>query len=121
MTYEPTNIISRIAWCRLQQRLHSITKDEHAGWRAEETGLMDALDCRDRTTFMREEHQAQFIRYQCGLEDGRALLRLSNAASRGMTHMHMEESGLTPPTTSAWMDKRSLQAPLPMHEKESRR
>ncbi len=119
MKYEPTNIISRIAWCRLQQQLHSITKDEHAGWRAEEAGLIDALGCRDRTTFMREEHKSQFIRYQCGLEDGRALLRLSNAASCGMTYM--EESGSSPFTTLAWVDRRSSRAPLSMHEKESRR
>jgi len=28
MKYEPNNIISRIEWCRLQQRIHSVTVDE---------------------------------------------------------------------------------------------
>ena len=50
MKYESNNIISRIEWCRLQQRLDSVTMDERAGWRAEEAGLMDALDRRDRTS-----------------------------------------------------------------------
>ena len=48
MKYEPTNIISRIQWCRLQQQLHSVTQDERAGWRAEEAGhdptLREAFD-----------------------------------------------------------------------------
>src|SRR6267143_926384 len=86
MKYEPTNIISRIQWCRLQQQLHSVTQDERAGWRAEEAGLVDALGCRDRMAFMREEHRSQFTRYQCGLEDGKALLRLSTLFPSGMTH-----------------------------------
>jgi hypothetical protein len=75
MTNDTTQIMSRIEWCRLQQQLHSGTKDEQAGWRAEEAGLVDALGCRDRISFMRE-HQPQFSRYQCGLEDGRLILRL---------------------------------------------
>ena len=87
MKYEPTHIISRIAWCRLQQQLPSVTRDERAGWRAEEAGLVDALGCRDRIAFMREEHRSQFTRYQCGLEDGRALLRLSTLTPCGMTRM----------------------------------
>ena len=78
MTHEPTELISRIQWCRLQQ-LHSITPDERAGWRAEEAGLVDALGCRNRIDFMRQEHRAHFGRYQCGLEDGQAILRLSTS------------------------------------------
>jgi hypothetical protein len=119
MKYEPTNIISRIAWCRLQQQLHSITKDERAGWRAEEAGLVDALGCRDRIDFMREEHRSQFIRYQCGLEDGRALLRLSTLLPCGMTRM--KGLGPTPLTTPAWVDRRPSQAPSRVHVGESRR
>ena len=118
MKYEPTNIISRIEWCRLQQQLHSITKDERAGWRAEEAGLVDALGCRDRIAFMREEHWTQFIRYQCGLEDGRALLRISALAPRGMT---LVEGVPNPLTTSAWVDRRPSQAPARVHVGESRR
>ena len=84
MKYEPNNLISRIEWCRLQQRLHSVTRDECAGWRAEEAGLVDALGCRDRIAFMRE-HQPQFTRYQCGLEDGQVILRLNTSTSHGTT------------------------------------
>jgi hypothetical protein len=87
MKYAFTQIISRIEWCRLQQQLHSVTPDERAGWRAEEAGLVDALGCRDRIAFMRGEHRSHFTRYQCGLEDGQALLRLSASTSRGMTRM----------------------------------
>ena len=117
MKYEPTPIISRIEWCRLQQQLHTVTRDERAGWRAEEAGLVDALGCRDRIAFMREEHRSQFIRYQCGLEDGRALLRLSASTSRGTTRM--EGLGLAPLTTR--VDRRPSQAPSPVHVGESRR
>ncbi|HMF85867.1 MAG TPA: hypothetical protein VK598_05900 [Nitrospiraceae bacterium] len=122
MKYEPSNIISRIEWCRLQQHLHSITKDERAGWRAEEAGLVDALGCRDRIAFMREEHRSQFIRYQCGLDDGRALLRLSTLspyAPYGMTR----KQGLDPIPlkTPAWMDRHPSQAHSPVHVEEARR
>lgn len=117
--YEPTNIISRIQWCRLQQQLHSITNDERAGWRAEEAGLVDALGCRDRVAFMKKEHRSQFMRYQCGLEDGRALLRISAPISSGMTRM--EGLGHAPLTTPLWVDERPSQAPSPVHAKESRR
>jgi hypothetical protein len=85
MTCEPRNIISRIAWCRSQQELHSLTRDERAGWRAEEDGLMDALFGRKRTTSMRENHPSQSMRYQCGLEDGMALLRFSTSTSWAMS------------------------------------
>jgi hypothetical protein len=81
MKYEPTPIISRIQWCRRQQQ-HSVTQDERAGWRAEEAGLVDALGSRDRITFMRKEERSYFHRYECGLEDGQALLRLSTSTDR---------------------------------------
>jgi hypothetical protein len=113
MENEPTNIISRIQWCRLQQ-LHSITQDECAGWRAEEAGLVDALGCRDRVAFMRKEHRSHFIRYQCGLEDGRALLRLSAPMSSGMTHREG-------PSTPGPIGRHLSQVPSRFHLKESRR
>jgi len=119
MKYEPTNIISRIEWCRLQQQLHSITKDERAGWRAEEAGLVDALGCRDRIAFMREEHRSQFIRYLCGLEDGRALLRLSTLPPCGTTRK--ERLGPIPLTTPAWVERRLSQAFSPVHVGGARR
>ena len=113
MKYEPTNIIARIEWCRLQQQLHSGTRDEHAGWLAEEAGLVDALGCRDRIAFMREEHRSQFIRYQCGLEDGRALLRINALTPCGMSRM--EGLGPTPLTTPTWVDRRPSQASAPVY------
>lgn len=118
MTYESTQIISRIEWCRLQQQLHSVTRDERAGWRAEEAGLVDALGCRDRVAFMRGEHQAQFIRYQRGLEDGQALLRLSMSTPSAMTGM--EGWSPAPLMTPALVNRRPSQVPslVPM---ESRR
>jgi len=120
MTNDTTQIMSRIEWCRLQQQLHSGTRDEQAGWRAEEAGLVDALGCRDRIAFMREEYRSHFTRYQCGLEDGRALLRLSTIPPCGMTRV--EGVGPTPLTTQAWVDRRPSQAPAPVHHVgESRR
>ena len=104
MKYEPAQIISRIEWCRRQQRLHSVTPDERAGWRAEEAGLVDALGCRDRIAFMQREHRSQFTRYQWGLEDGQSLLRLSTSTPCGMTRM----DGLGPArsTTPVLVDSR---------------
>jgi hypothetical protein len=119
MKYEPTNIISRIEWCRLQQRLHSVTRDERAGWLAEEAGLVDALSRRDRTAFMSEEHRPHFIRYQYGLEDGRALLRLSSLLPCDMTRMKgLGPSPLTPP---AWVDRPPSEAPSRVHVGRPRR
>ena len=119
MEYEPTNIISRIQWCRLQQQLHSITQEERAGWHAEEAGLVDALGCRDRVAFMRQEHRSHFIRYQCGLDDGRALLRVSAPIPSGMTRV--EGFGQAPLTTTARMGRHSSQVPSRVYMKESRR
>ena len=118
MKYESTQIISRIEWCRLQQQLHSVTRDERAGWRAEEAGLVDALGCRDRIAFMRVEHRSQFTRSQCGLEDGQVLLRLSTSPPCGMTRM--EEWSPAPLMTQARVKSRSSQASRPVHV-ESRR
>jgi len=117
MMCEPPNIISRIQWCRLQQQLPSVTQEERAGWRAEEAGLVDALGNRERTAFMREEYRFQFPRYQCGLEDGKALLRVSTVFVSGMTAM--EGLGARS-TTPALVDRRPSHAPPPVHA-ESRR
>ena len=86
MQYGPPSIISRIHWCRLQEQ-KAITPDERAGWRAEEAGLVDALGSRDRIAFMRKQHPSFFSRYQIGIKDGQALLRLSTVTSmRHDTH-----------------------------------
>jgi hypothetical protein len=74
---------------------------------------VDALGCRDRIAFMREEHRSQFIRYQCGLEDGRALLRINALTPCGMSRM--EGLGQTQHTTPAWMDRRPSQASAPVY------
>jgi hypothetical protein len=113
MTYEPTHIISRIEWCRLQQLLPSVTCEERAGWRAEEAGLVDALFGRDRTAFMREEHRSQCTRYQRGLEDGQALLCFQQVNSRW--HDTYGGVGPGPLTAPAWVDRRPSQAPSPVH------
>ena len=90
MKYALTNILSRIEWCRLQQQLHTVTEDERAGWRAEEAGLRDALALGGRRANISEEHPSQFRRYQCGLEDGRTLLRIESPSTS---------------TTPTWVDK----------------
>lgn len=118
MKYEPNNITSRIQWCRLQQRLPSITQEERVGWQMEEAGLIDALGNRDRTAFMREKYRSQFARYQCGFEDGKALLRVSTVFASGMTPM--EGLGPARSTTPARVDRHPSHAPPPVHE-ESRR
>ena len=112
MKYEPMNIISRIEWCRILQRLHSFTSDERAGWQAEEAGLIDALNDRDRGVLMRKGHRAEFVRYQCGLEDGQALLRLSKLLPSHVSRV----TGLdqTTPSTQAWRDGALSQSPSRM-------
>jgi hypothetical protein len=119
MKYETNNIISRIEWCRLQQQPPSVTREEREGWRAEEAGLVDALFGRDRTALMREEHRSQFTRYQCGIEDGLALLRLQHFNSRW--HDTYGGVGPSPLTTPAWVDRRPSQAFSPVHVGGARR
>jgi len=118
MKDESNRIISRIVWCRLQQQLNSVTRAERAGWRAEAAGLEDALRGRDRTVVMRKEHRSQLMRYQCGLEDGQALLRLSASIPCGMTRMKGRRSA--PLTTPALVASRPSQAPRRV-QMESRR
>ena len=110
MAYQPTELLSRIQWCRLQQ-LHSVTPDERAGWRAEEAGLVDALGGRDRIDFMRKEYRSQFTRYQCGLEDGQAILRLSTSTPCDKISME----GESPDTLTTHVNSHRSQAPRPMY------
>jgi len=63
---------------------------------------MGALLGGARTACMKGAHKSQFIRYQCGLEDGRVLLRFSTLFSSGMTHM--KGLGSASSTTSARVD-----------------
>ena len=118
MIFEPNNIISRIEWCRRQQQLPSVMPEEREGWRAEETGLADALFGRDRAAVVREEHRSQFTRYQRGFEDGQALLRFQQVNSR--RHDMYGGVGPGPRTAPAQVDRRPSPAPPPVHM-ESRR
>jgi hypothetical protein len=68
------------------------------------------LGCRDRIAFMRGEHRSQFTRYQCGLEDGQVLLRLSTSTPSGMARM--EER--SPASLTTRVDSRLSQAPRPV-------
>ena len=117
MKYESPQIISRIEWCRLQQQLHSCIQEERAGWQAEEAGLVDALHGRNRTAIMRKKHRSQFLRYQCGLEDGQALLRISTSTPRGTRIKGRSSARLT---NKARIASRPSRTSRPMHV-ESRR
>ena len=118
MLFEPNNIISRIEWCRCQQLLPSVTREEREGWRAEEAGLKDALLGRDRAAVVREEHRSQFTRYQRGFEDGHALLSFQQVNFRW--HDTYGGVGPGPRTAPAQMERRPSPAPPPGHM-ESRR
>ncbi|OAI46333.1 hypothetical protein AYO43_06430 [Nitrospira sp. SCGC AG-212-E16] len=118
MIFDPNNIISRIEWCRLQQQLPSVMPEEREGWRAEETGLVDALFGRDRAAFVREEHRSQFTHYQRGFEDGQALLRFQQVNSQ--RHDTYGVVGPSPSTAPTQVDRRPSQPSLPAHV-ESRR
>ena len=113
MIFDPNNIISRIEWCRLQQQLPSVMPEEREGWRAEETGLVDALFGRDRAAFVREEHRSQFMCYQRGFEDGHALLSFQQANFRTHDTYGGVEPG--PRTAPAQMDRRPSPAHPPVH------
>ena len=113
MIVEPTSIISRIEWCRLQQQRRSVTKEERADWGAEEAGLVDALFGRNRTALMREDHRSQSTRYQRGLEYGHALLCFQQVNSRW--HDTYGEVGPGPLTTPTQMDRLPLQAFPPVY------
>ena len=73
---------------------------------------MDALFGRKRTTSMRENHPSQSMRYQCGLEDGMALLRFSTSTSWAMSGM--ENPGPISLATPNWVDSCPVQAPSPV-------
>jgi hypothetical protein len=73
---------------------------------------MDALFGRNRTTSMRENHPSQSMRYQCGLEDGMALLRFSTSTSWAMSGI--EDPGPISFATQNWVDSRSVQTPSPV-------
>ena len=113
MRFEPNNIISRIEWCRFQQQLPSVMREDREGWRAEDAGLVDALFGRDRIAFMRKEHRSQLTRYQRGFEDGHALLHFQQVNSQW--HDTYGGGGPGPLTASTQVDGRPAQPPPPVH------
>ena len=84
-------ILSRMKWCRLQRR-KAVRRDEEAGWYAEEAGLIDALLGKDRTA---TTHPSLLERYKYGLEDGQALVRLSQRRNEKSVESEITE-GLGP-------------------------
>ena len=75
MEHSTNEILSRIEWCRLQRK-GAVMQHEEEGWQAEEAGLIDALLGRDRTESRRNSHLSSLERYELGLQDGQALMRL---------------------------------------------
>ena len=69
-----TPIMTRIEWCR-QNKMKARTEAEFEGWDAEEEGLRDALLRRD--CIYKYQHSSLRSRYELGLEDGQALLRIA--------------------------------------------
>ena len=76
MAYTNEFIASRIAWCQQQKTQASAQLDLEA-WHAEGEGLRDALLNRDHTSQYRDYPRGVFERYLMGLQDGRAMIRIS--------------------------------------------
>ena len=70
------SIISRIEWCR-RQGSQAGTESEVEGWKAEETGLLDALLRTDHSNHYEYAHSPLFERYLMGFQDAQALLSLA--------------------------------------------
>jgi hypothetical protein len=75
MAYANNSIMARIEWCR-RQSTQARGERESEEWRAEEDGLQDALLNRDQSNQYRYSPPGIFKRYEMGLHDGRALLRI---------------------------------------------
>ena len=69
-----TPIMTRIEWCQ-QNKMKARTEAESEGWDAEEEGLRDA--CSVETASISINIVVYAPRYQLGLEDGQALLRIA--------------------------------------------
>ena len=84
MAHTNESIASRIAWCQRQKTQTSALLDLEA-WHAEEEGLRDALLNRDHTYQYRDYPRGVFERYQMGLQDGRAMIRISALSQHRVT------------------------------------
>jgi hypothetical protein len=66
---------ARIEWCQQQGRAATNVKDKQAWW-AEEAGLVDALRGRPSPSSSPESFGEHLARYQLGLQEGSAIMRL---------------------------------------------
>jgi hypothetical protein len=66
---------ARIEWCQHQGRTATNVHEKRSWW-AEEAGLVDALRGRPSPSSSPESFGAHFARYQLGLEEGLAIMRL---------------------------------------------
>ena len=66
---------ARIEWCQQQGRAATNVKDKQ-GWWAEEAGLVDALRGRPSSSSSPESFGEHLARYQMGLQEGSAIMRL---------------------------------------------
>ena len=66
---------ARIGWCQQQARAATNVKDQQ-GWWAEEAGLVDALRERRSPSSSQESFGEHLTRYQLGLQEGLAIMRL---------------------------------------------
>lgn len=66
---------ARIEWCQQQGRA-ATNVQEKQGWWAEEAGLVDALRGRPSPSSSPESFGEHLARYQLGLQEGLAIMRL---------------------------------------------
>ena len=79
-THSCTSIISRIEWCQRHLAQPGM-ETELEEWCAEKEGLTDALFNRDCTYKYQYRAPSVSNRYELGLEDGRALIRIASIES----------------------------------------
>ena len=84
MTHSPNAILSRIECCRIQRKA-AVTWDEEGAWKAEEAGLIDAFLGRDRPETGETYEPGMLARYELGLRDGQALLRIQKVHGKKPT------------------------------------
>ena len=78
----PSQLKARLDRCR-HQRQRVVTCQEQEGWWAEEAGLLDAFLGRDQTGLAAAWYPSQFQRYQLGLHEGQAIMRVFPCRSWG--------------------------------------
>lgn len=76
---------ARIEWCQQQGRA-ATNMQEKQGWCAEEAGLVDALRGRPSPSASPESFGEHMARYQLGLQEGLAILRLIEQSEGPQSH-----------------------------------